>query len=110
MRYGQLHEMQETPEQYRIQVFMWGMDRIDFGNCGVPTAIQEYFRDKKENIQDVFIGEDSMYILPATEEVAEELYDLIVPTEAEDGEATALADEVSWLKLEDRYWLHLWWD
>lgn len=111
-RYGQIHDFDQTASEFRVQLFIGDMDRIDFGNCGVPTALQEYFKNNREKIEDVFVVDASMYVLPATHESAKELFDICrgKRDEDEDDGWYTLADEISWVKLGDRYWLSLWWD
>lgn len=107
-RYGRIEDSKCTAQELRIQSFKSGMRGIDFGNCGVPQDIQYVFNSHVDWVEDVFIGIDSIYILPSSREAAENLYDVVV--RIEDGEEYALADDVSWYKLGDRYWLGLWFD
>lgn len=110
-RYGHIRESNETPEQFRVASFIQSMGRIDFGNCGVPTVLQEYVKNNRGSIEDIFIDNDSVYILPRTRESASELFNLCRGEKEDDEEDYwGIADEINWLKLGDRYWLSLWWD
>ena len=109
-RYGQIRESGETAEHYRVSSFIAAADRIDFGNCGVPTVLQEHIKTNRDSIEDIFIDNDSVYILPRTREAARELFDLCRGEKEDEEDYWGIADEINWLKLGDRYWLSLWWD
>jgi len=102
----------QAPEEFRIDLFMSSMKHIDFGNCGVPTELQDFLLRNKKSIEDIFLGDDSLYILPKTRDIAKELLSVCMGEEEynDPGYYRALADDISWIKLGDRYYLSLWWD
>lgn len=110
-RYNNICDMNCTPNEFRVDQFIGTMDRINFGNCGVPKQLQEYIRNDRKAIEDIFVCGDSLYVLPRTRETAKYLFDVVMDGYTEDNyDEQPLADEVEWVKLGDRYWLSLWWD
>lgn len=111
-RYNNINDMECTAGDFRVSRFIQSMDGIDFGNCGVPKQLQEYIKNDRKAIEDIFVCGDSMYILPKTRETAKYLFDVVMDGYTEDDycDKIPLADEVKWVKLGDRYWLSLWWD
>lgn len=101
----------QTPEEFRVKSFLSDMRSINFGNCGVPTKLQEYLIRDKRGIEDIFLGEDCVYILPRSRDTAKFLLDVCLGEKDHyDNHPDALADEIGWVKMGDRYWLNLWWD
>lgn len=100
-----------TAPEFRVKLFLEEMKSIDFGNGGVPTKLQDYFIRDHKAIEDIFMMDASLYILPKSRESAKFLLDVVNNgyDQNSDGEFP-LADDISWCKLGDRYWLHLWWD
>lgn len=87
------------------------MRDINFGNCGVPTELQDFLLRDKKGIEDIFLGRDNLYILPRSRETAKHLVATCIGEKDEyDEYPDTLADEIEWVKLGDRYWLMLWWD
>ena len=110
-RYGQITDSKQTPQEFRVEYFLQAMRNLNFGNCGVPTQLQDFLLRDKKGIEDVFIGDDSLYILPRSKQSAKYLFDTCVGNEDEWNDyPNSLADEISWVKMGDRYWLSLWWD
>lgn len=111
MIYGKIMESDLTAGQFRVQAFIQNADRIDFGNCGVPTQLKDFISNNKSLIEDIFVDNDGLYILPATAASAGKLFNLCTGKKNEwnDYDET-LADEINWTKIENRYWLSLWWD
>lgn len=110
MRYGQVDDFKQKPEELRVNILMQDMGRIDFGNSGVPNVLQELLKEKRELVEDAFFGSDSLYILPATREFAKELFYTMVGEKDGEYDYFSFADDIRWVKLGDRYWLSLWWD
>ena len=111
-RYGDVTDYKMTAQEYRVNSFLQSMRSIDFGNCGVPTKLQDHLLRDKKAIEDIFRGEDCLFILPKSQQAAKYLFDVVMNGYSEnipDCEFP-LADDISWCKFGDRYYLHLWWD
>lgn len=110
-RYGAITDSHQTPEEFRVESFLQDMLSINFGNCGVPEKLQDFLIRDKKGIEDIFLGQDCLYILPKSQQSAKYLFDLCVGDKDEyDSYPNSLADEISWVKLGNRYYLSLWWD
>lgn len=111
-RYGQIRDSKKTAQEFRVDYFLQTMRGIYFGNGGVPTQLQDFLLRDKKGIEDVFIGDDSLYILPKSQQSAKYLFDTVINgyDEVYQNEGCPLADDISWVKMGDRYWLNLWWD
>lgn len=111
-RYGQVVDYKMDSAEFRVKSFIQEMRSIDFGNCGVPTKLQDYLIRDQKAIEDIFTVGASLYILPRSRETAKFLFDVVMDEydESRDDCGFPLADDVTWAKLGDRYWLHLWWD
>lgn len=110
-KYGDIRESEKSAEEYRVDTFLYHIYKNDFGNGGFSREVVEFLEQNREEIQDAFVDYDSAYILPATKKFAKELYEACLGDALTDSENSfAIADEVDWLKLGNRYWLRLWWD
>lgn len=111
-RYGSITDYGCSAQEFRVKSFLQEMNSIDFGNCGVPTKLQDHLIRDKKGIEDIFVLDDSLYILPRSKQSAKYLFDVVMNdynAELNDSEFP-LADEIDWCKLGDRYYLRLWWD
>ena len=109
-RYGQIRETGESTQEFKVREFLNSMD-MQLGNGGLSRDTQAFLRENSDQIEDAFIGEDGMYLLPATREFATLLYNQILGKHYDPEEDYgAEADEVEWYKVDNRYWLSLWWD
>lgn len=100
-----------TPQELRIETFISSMRYIDFGNGGVPSKLQDYILRDKKAIEDIHYDNATVYILPKSQQTAKYLLDVCLgDKDLSDEYPNALADEIGWLKVGDRYWLRLWFD
>ena len=111
-RYGQITDYKMPVGDFRVESFLQCMRHIDFGNCGVPTKLQDHLLRDKKAIEDIFVVDASLYILPKSKQSAKYLIDVVMNgfVKGDEEYAFPLADEVGWCKFEDRYYLQLWWD
>lgn len=110
-RFGSITDYKSSVQEFRVKSFLQNMKSIDFGNCGVPSQLQDYLLRDKKAIEDIFVDGSCLYILPRSRQTAKYLFDVCVGKEDEYGDhSKALADEVDWCKFDDRYYLRLWWD
>ena len=109
-RYGNRRETDKPLSEIRFEDACSLLEREDWN--GAPTKlIADYVRNKVNGIEDIFLGDCSCTILPKDKESAQKLWELIMDDVIKNPEdSTALADEVDWLKIGDRWWLNLWWD
>ena len=109
-RYGNRRETDEPLESIRLRELCNLLEREDWN--GAPTStIANYIRNKDSGIEDAFLGDCSCTILPKDKESAQKLWELVMGDVLKAPEDNlALADEVDWLKIGDRWWLNLWWD
>lgn len=109
MRYGQIREQDSTAAEFRVMLFINDLGE-QRGNSGFSGPTQEFLEKNKSLIEDAFTDNDSAYILPKTREFAKELFKQVLHNYDPEEDYGAEADEVDWLKMDDRYWLRLWWD
>lgn len=111
-KYGKISEAQETAAEYRVNLFFADTIFVQLGNGGVPSDLRALLEKNKGLVEDVFSNSDSLYILPRNKEFATALYNTSVGPFNEDDQEyqEPCADEISWVKIEGRYWLCLWWD
>ena len=110
-QYGQITDYKMPIKNFRVESFLQCMRHIDFGNCGVPTKLQDHLLRDKKAIEDIFVIDASLYILPKSKQSAKYLFDVVMNSFVEGADSEfPLADEVRWCKFEDRYYLQLWWD
>lgn len=112
-KYGNIHDSKfKTPQEFRVDNFISIMRDIHFGNCDIPTELQDYIIRDKKGIEDIFLTDNGLYILPKSIQSAKYLFDVCTGEKnIEYNEyENSLADEIDWMKIGDRYWLSLWWD
>lgn len=88
------------------------LDIREFTNGGYPKDLFKLIKEDHSLVEDIFASDDSLIILPSSREAAKNIYDACVYFDDEwnDGELRGVADDVSWIKMDGRYWLSLWWD
>ena len=114
-QYGQIIDSKQSVQEFRVDLFFGSMRSINFGNSGVPTKLQDHLLRDRKGIEDIFMVDDSLYILPKSKQSAKYLFDVVMDgcsteDDGEDDDGMPLADDISWVKMGDRYWLSLWWD
>lgn len=84
----------------------------EFTNGGYPKELFDLISADHSLVEDIFASDDSLLVLPRSKEAAKKIYASCVyyDEDWDDGELRGVADDVSWLKMDDRYWLSLWWD
>lgn len=95
-----------TAIEYKISMLL---NINEFTNGGYPSELFELIRNNPDTIIDLMCSNDSLILLPSSKENAEKLY-LSCVFKDEFGEISECADEVCWEKIENRWWLSLWWD
>lgn len=112
MRYGRINETNQTANEYRVGLILNSVSAIQLGNGGLNKPMIHFLNRNKADIEDIFLDNDSLYILPKTKEFATLLFNTCVgeKVQGEDEYLSPIADEIDWLKLGDRYYLRLWWD
>lgn len=110
-RYGQIRECNSTAADFRVSLFFQSTISQQLGNGGIPTNLQEFLTKNRDKVEDVFSGNDSVYILPKDKDFARALYkECVGPLDKHGEYIEPVADEIDWNKIENRYWLGLWWD
>lgn len=79
-------------------------------NGGSAIDFYEYLQKNESAIKDVIVDGDTLMLMPSTKEAASELYGIALGDSLHNENSLAIADDVAWLKIEDNWWLTLWWD
>lgn len=111
MRYGKIYEEKQSAPDFRVDSTLRSLDRLQLGNGGVNKETLLFMTQYRSELQDMFIDDDSLYVLPASKQFAAMLFSHCIGKRDEYGEhSNAIADEIDWIKIGSRYWLRLWWD
>lgn len=105
-RYGNRRETATTLAKLRIQENVMNFRDQDW-NGARTNEVADYVMDEKNGIEDFIVGDSACMILAKDRDSAKKLWTFAAP---QDDESFGIADEVDWLKVEDRWWLTLWWD
>lgn len=103
MKFGNIYDSDLSPEEYRVKGVLDHIKNRDVGSFSISRNFINFLESNKDEIQDMFLGLNTLYILPATKKFASTLF--MVSTK--DG---GVANEIDWQKIGRRYYLKLWWD
>lgn len=113
MRYGNIRENKgTTTHQYRLDQSCFAMDDMTINGAATPN-VAKYVRANPDDIEDIIVGSCQVLVLPSSKDAAGRLAQFALGDKNEEGDydyENTIADEVDWEKIEDRYWLRMWWD
>lgn len=105
-----VRENTDTIGEFRLGLFL-SSRYCQLGNGGPSSDLIKLLESNRRQVEDIFFTTDSLYILPKTREFAATLLMLCKGDKDEYGDyINREADEISWEKIDGRYWLSLWWD